>query len=88
MGKLVKALDNNVEKAIIDYRQENYNGNIEYRNKITEKFNKIEGEMKTFNEAFKKIEIEVLKRINIYRLNLIEEYLFKSFTQRETKNRI
>ena len=55
MEKLEKALDNYVKKAIIDYKQKNYNRNIEYRNKITEKFNKIDGELKVFNEAFKKI---------------------------------
>ena len=83
MEKLEKALDNYVEKTIIDYKQENYNGYIEYRNKITEKLNKTDDEMRVFNEAFKKIKIYVLKQINIYnkRLNHIEEYLCKSFTR-------
>ena len=34
MEKLEKVLDNYVEKAIIDYKQENFNGNIEYRRKL------------------------------------------------------
>ena len=81
MEKLEKALEKYVLKAQLYYKQENYNVNVECKNKITQKFNEIDGKMRVFNEALKKIEI--LERINIYnqRFNHIEEYLFKSFTQ-------
>ena len=71
MEKLEKAFDNYVLKAIVDYKRENYNGNIVYMKKIAEQFNKIDGEMKVFNEAFNQ------------RLNHIEEYLLKSFTRKK-----
>ena len=41
MEKLEKVRDNYIEKAIIGFKQETYNGNIKYRNKVIEKFNKI-----------------------------------------------
>ena len=50
---------------------------MEYRNKITEKFNKTEGEIKVFNEVLNKIEALKLDPlyINNRSLNHIEDYL-------------
>ena len=55
MENLEKAFDNYVEKAITDYKQENYNGKLQ-RNSIKLMVKVV---MKVFNEAFKKFEIEV-----------------------------
>ena len=58
MEKVEKALDNYVVvETIIDLQQEIYNENIAYRNNITEKLNKIEGEMKAFHKGLKKFKL-------------------------------